>query len=331
MARVSQPSEQPQGTGPQTDEEWTIHSLNVHGLFFERWCQQQIAQAKGWKVVATNYPVAFTRQDVNQMTESELDIRAELRPGGDHGNRVHLLVEAKKHNPEFVNWIFTPIPGKRPNARIKAWYVENPLIGSGPRWDTYLRPAAVYRDVPYTSDGRETRGSYLGYTRGDKTRTANDSITRAANQVALATQSILEMEWRLGQQRGQQDNLDLYTYQTLLCLPVIITTAQLYTCEFDPTDVQGDTGEISLDKVVLHEQPHMVYEYPLPHHLQHYPFGLQGILKDGALDDLARLPILVVNSRYVAAVLEGLLCQAPDWFGGLYGSFPASPTHRASS
>jgi hypothetical protein len=54
MARVSQPSEQPQGTGPQTDEEWTIHSLNVHGLFFERWCQQQIAQAKGWKVVATN-------------------------------------------------------------------------------------------------------------------------------------------------------------------------------------------------------------------------------------------------------------------------------------
>lgn len=29
---------------PSTDHEWIIHSINIHGVFFERWCQKTISE-----------------------------------------------------------------------------------------------------------------------------------------------------------------------------------------------------------------------------------------------------------------------------------------------
>jgi len=31
-------------TDPTTDADWTIHALNIHGAFFERWCRRVIAK-----------------------------------------------------------------------------------------------------------------------------------------------------------------------------------------------------------------------------------------------------------------------------------------------
>ena len=44
---------------PSTDEEWTIHAINIHGLFFERWCQDIISKSNTWRVRYVNYPVEF--------------------------------------------------------------------------------------------------------------------------------------------------------------------------------------------------------------------------------------------------------------------------------
>ena len=27
---------------------WTIYSINIHGIFFERWCREAISDTKGW-------------------------------------------------------------------------------------------------------------------------------------------------------------------------------------------------------------------------------------------------------------------------------------------
>jgi hypothetical protein len=91
---------------PSTDSEWTIHSINIHGVFFERWCQQAIESVNGWKVEATQYPVDFISQNGRvRGNESALDIRAELNHESLH---ITLLIECKKNNPDFVNWIFFP-------------------------------------------------------------------------------------------------------------------------------------------------------------------------------------------------------------------------------
>ncbi len=84
----------------------TITALNIHGNFFERWCRSMVARTRGWRVRTTNYPVEFPPPSGPvRGHESNLDIRAEHAEGT---NVLTLAVECKKHNPEFVDWIFFP-------------------------------------------------------------------------------------------------------------------------------------------------------------------------------------------------------------------------------
>lgn len=89
-------------SGPQSDRDWTVHSLNIHGTFFERWCQHIVRASPPWSLTTTNFPVEV------QGHHSALDIRA------DHDSsmaKLILLIECKKNNPEFVDWIFFPRHG----------------------------------------------------------------------------------------------------------------------------------------------------------------------------------------------------------------------------
>lgn len=95
----------------QTEHDWTVHSINIHGLFFERWCQQAVAEAEGRTLDAANYPVEFPPPNGPwRGRESALDIRASR---GESDNRLCLLIECKKSNQEFVHWVFFPKPKER--------------------------------------------------------------------------------------------------------------------------------------------------------------------------------------------------------------------------
>ena len=80
---------------PQTQHDWTVHSINIHRVFFERWCQQAVADAKGWTLDAVNYPVEFPPPSGPlRGKESALDIRASR---GQSDDRLCLLIECKKN------------------------------------------------------------------------------------------------------------------------------------------------------------------------------------------------------------------------------------------
>jgi len=99
-----------------TTDEWTIHSLNIHGLMFERWCEEQVRAARGWRVTATQSPVAYPPVHPltagHQQRESTLDIRADS--GGTSGATA--IIECKKANPEFVRWLLFPVSPVPPLA-----------------------------------------------------------------------------------------------------------------------------------------------------------------------------------------------------------------------
>jgi len=112
-------------TDPQTQREWVVRSINIHGIFFERWCQHMVEEAAGWSLDAVNYPVEFPPPNGPwRGKESAVDIRAS-RDIGDH--RLCLLVECKKNNPEYVDWIFFQKPGKRSSKEFIVSAVENTL------------------------------------------------------------------------------------------------------------------------------------------------------------------------------------------------------------
>ncbi len=91
---------------PDTEDEWKIHVLNIHGTFFERWCAEIVKNSKGFVLEATNYPVEFLPSNNGvRGKESTLDIRARIN---DNDKLLTLIIECKKNNPEYTDWIFFP-------------------------------------------------------------------------------------------------------------------------------------------------------------------------------------------------------------------------------
>lgn len=248
--------------GPQSEQDWTIHSLNIHGIFFERWCQQVInSQRDCWTVTTTNYPVQVAGH------QSNLDIRADLRVGD---RRLLLNIECKKNNPEFVDWVFF-LKAEGIGSGVLLPHIEIDE-GQGPLVRVAIQPLVLRAPtIQFVNDARETRGNYQSYKGQNKTRTSNAAITEAAMQIALATASVYAEEIQLARdclaRRSLQNPSVAILHPNTNIVPMIVTSANLFVCDFHPNDVDGATGQIPFSKAALSEVPMVVYEFPLPHHL----------------------------------------------------------------
>jgi hypothetical protein len=179
---------------PETQEEWMIHSINIHGSFFEAWCRDIVSRVSGWSLAYYHYPVEWPEfNGFVRGHESSLDLRADWRSGND---RVALLIECKQRNPDLTEWVFfrqrgiytaTPTPAFQLNLNVDAAgrvTVDHGVTGPFP-WTSVV-----------ADGGRETRGDYVAYKKGDKTRTTSHAIDDAARQVCLAYRAIVREKGR---------------------------------------------------------------------------------------------------------------------------------------
>lgn len=44
---------------PSTVDEWTTHVLNIQGAIFERWVAHVVRADRDWRLIETEYPVAY--------------------------------------------------------------------------------------------------------------------------------------------------------------------------------------------------------------------------------------------------------------------------------
>ncbi len=312
---------------PETEDNWTISALNIHGIFFERWCQQVIADTKPWMLKSANYPVEYPPPNGPwRGKESALDLRAELKIGD---SLLTLAVECKKNNPEFVNWVFFSKPPRQQPNSLTTSLIENAqrsptTVG----WDIQVALKTMVPVWPMADEGRETRGSYLTYprTKADKTKTSNAAITDAAYQVALATQALIEEEMRFSRTLATNGPVPPMPYERQVFLPLIVTTACFFLCDFDPSAVNPRTGEIRADEVTPQSIPALFFEYPLPRHLQHLPANLAATLTQSNQNVFVRKHILVIHSEAFQSVLGELATLAP----ALVGNLPQPPSEKPS-
>ena len=94
-----------------------------------------------------------------------------------------------------------------------------------------------------------------------------------------------------------------------ILLPTIVTSARIYTCTFDPSEVHPATGEISYSKATLTEQPYLIYKYPLPSHLQNIPEEVVGKLTMKNIDNYIRMNIFVVQSKMFQTFLNDVAAR----------------------
>jgi hypothetical protein len=180
-----------------------------------------------------------------------------------------------------------------------------------------LRPMLkdLYLEVPVADEARETRGDYKSVKDGSKkTKTANDSISSAAHQVALATQAIFLEEASNNLPDIPIKGAARRRVEKQVFMPVIVTTAQLHLCEFDPADISPSEGVIPYDKVKITEKPYLIFKYPLPVHLQMDKGHLLFLSSQNKVDFLVRMSIFVVNSNHFDEFLNFLVQRYPDMF-----------------
>lgn len=298
-------------TVPSTQDEWTIHALNIHGVFFERRCAALVADTASWKVLATNYPVEFPPPNGPwRGKESALDILA--RRDGDPSSVVDALIECKKANPEFVNWVFFPKPDcPTPSPFSFAQANNKPNETGSGSWSPQVALQNGSTTLSMASDAREVRGDYAGHKNdNNKTKTSNAAIQDAAYQVALATRAIIHEEISLlGKVRISPDH-PAPPWMSKIYVPLIVTTAKLLRVDFSSRSAKLDSGEIDLHDATLTPVQSIVYEYALPKHLQHSPAEPLQILKSGNSDMFSRMHIFVVNAEALSAFLADLFSNS---------------------
>lgn len=290
---------------PKTQDEWSLHALNIHGVFFERACVNLIGNASNWRVISTNYPVEFPPPNGPwRGKESSLDIWTRRE---DESHVVDAFIECKKANPEFVNWIFfertaTSDPSQPGIVRIDNMQAE----GTSPTWSTSTGIADITTSTTVATDAREVRGDYVNYHGGKKTKTSNASIQDAAYQVALATRALINEESRLLDKARGSREYPAPPWRRKYYVPVICTTARLYIAKFDPKTVNIKSGEIDLDQATLAPTSDILFEYPLPKHLQLTPANPLNALKSGYAEAFSRMHIFVIQSESLVEFLNDL-------------------------
>ncbi len=292
--------------GPTSQEDWTVHALNIHGVFFERRCAEIVASVPEWCVVSTNYPVEYPPSNGPwRGKESSLDIRARKLLPNDQV--LDIQMECKKANPEFVNWIFFPKRGVADAApfRTTASSNELPVSGTGP-WSTEVVVQSGFAEMPVASDSREVRGDYLSQKGGNKTKTSNASIQEASYQVAIANRAIVHEDGQLLRKASNSGQHATPPWMRKNYIPIIVTTARLFQASFSANDIDVSTGEIPLSAATLTPVTNVLYEYPLPKHLQHSPADPLPALTGVEIESFTRMDIIVVHAQSLAAMLNNL-------------------------
>ena len=293
-------------TAPVTQEDWTAHALNIHGLFFERRCAELVASAIGWQVVSTNYPVEYPPPNGPwRGKESSVDIRAR-RVFAD-SQCFDIQIECKKANPEFVNWIFFPKKGTSGAPPFRTTSSRNePTESASGLWNTTVLIQSGSTDMNVASDCREVRADYASQKGPTRTNTSNAAIHEASYQVALANRAIVHEDGELLKRARGSEKHPTAPWSNKTYIPIIVTTARLYQATFIVDDVDPGTGEIPLTSATLTPVSSIVYEYPLPKHLQHAPADPLPALAGVENASFTRMDIIVVQAQSLTSMLTSL-------------------------
>jgi hypothetical protein len=223
-------------------------------------------------------------------------------------NLLTLIIECKKNNPDFINWIFFLKHPQPPMSTLVVSRINNvPGPDSNPGWTTEAALRPISFAVPVADEAREVRASYSDYKRGDKTKGSNSAIIDAAHQVAIANQAISLEEERFSSALGLANPPVPMPWGKQVFLPIIVTSARIFTCAFNPGDVDPSSGEIPFDKAVINDSQYVLYEFPLPRSLQLAPGNVVDVIQKGAIELFVRKHILVVNSEKLVGLLSELL------------------------
>lgn len=267
------------------DDSARTDALNVAGAFFQRKVAGEFRRS-GWGVLAEEYPVTYPQSGpLSERQSGAMDIWVAIL-GSFEGRlgKPGLLcqLECKKADPGFTDWVFFRKHGDNLRFRHLTFIREGDAAQAG---GLFVAEGNLHT---LCDDGRELKGDYRGK---DRTRSTTSRIQDAARQAALATLSTATTL-----RNKPQPPLDRIRFIHLV--PVVITTANLFLCEFDLGDVQQVTGQLPPKAAKYQPVDYVVYDYPLTGGLALSPgeVAVSDRIPDDNVEALAKVHVLIVNA-----------------------------------
>lgn len=294
-------------------EDILFGGLNEQGFLFQEKCEEVIQQSRStrWIVHTVEHPVSLKEKD----TRIDIIIRDETL----HESTMYGVVECKKVNPQYNCWLFgkplydCPVPA---NAQIIKLSRSRRHVRGTAQPNIELIPirARFNVETPYICNWWLEIN--IHESRPKKQKISNtETLEQAFIQVCRGVGGLA-----LEQQRDRMRTLADPTAtgvidesEEVFLVPIIITTACLYTSNYDLSNVDIATGAISSTDVQFTGMPPsppvkwVMIDYGAtdsvtPDQLYQHFAGMQPI----DLEPYNKRSIFIVNSAYISDFLENL-------------------------
>lgn len=230
-------------------------NLNYSGVFFELACQKFIEGYKPFKKVTdlgvSQVPFTHVYNGITPIN-GVIDFLCCYDLAGHP--LTYFFVECKKCDPSKKNWIFfkrfekedrvSSIFFRMANEPVPSFKIEHPQFDN-----------LIYDRGYEAIDSAKTQ-SFSAQKK--------DIIYDAAIQANTGLRSFIYNDNKFKKIKNENPP-DL---STVLFIPVVFTTANLYACNVDHSDINIIDGKANEEKVEYDEKPWVEYSVPIPEYLQ---------------------------------------------------------------
>lgn len=204
-------------------------ALNIHGYGFQYRVAKEIeslhAQAKiQWYISAIEYPINIHGK------HSRIDLILK------HNYRnTYIVVECKRANPAYSDWVFSRSPYSNPVQYSRLSFAEEiSIVDSGEVRSSIVNLASSNRIYQIGLELKTDK-------KGDRFGSMSDQIEKAATQACLGFNGLADIFSR------EQDSFG--GSKSIILLPMIVTSANLFSSSVDLGKADINTGEISPDDI----------------------------------------------------------------------------------
>lgn len=256
-----------------------VNQLNKHGYGFHYRALEAVRKVfeekkSDWLFEASEFPSEV------QGAGTRIDFILRQRE-----NRTFMLVECKRSDPKFNNWCFVRAPYVRRNRSVEKFLVEHVCIDEQSAFHVstkcirYLdKQPACHISLPIKSPNKK----------GDSGK-PREAIEDAASQICRGLNGMVEL-------LAKNERL-LQEYAVFI--PVIFTTAKLWSSDIDLCSANLDEGKVEITKEKLTKEKWIFYQYHISPGIKH------SILSDSKADEFSdflddefirTIPIVTANA-----------------------------------
>jgi len=282
-----------QNLKPENEELKAIfnNSLNTHGYPFQHAVIQAAkeaheARASHWIFEASEFPVETN----GKSTRIDFILKSD-----DNEHNYFMIAECKRVNPAYGSWCFVkaPIVSRNWSAdrfnieSLRRYKYEDPL-----KVQTHGEAVAqnLYYHVGVAVKNNKTKGDLSGTS-------DHDAIEKAASQVCLGLNGLIQLAVNVK---------DLVLFQKSF-IPVIFTTASLWTSDCDLSSTDLASGNVDFASSKLEEKPWVLYQYHLSPGIKHSIDSHQSSKELATILDFNYIrTIPIVNANHVGDFLNWL-------------------------